>query len=469
MSTLSTYILTYNCGRLPIHPPSLSPHLLSALPPSAPPPDILVLHLQELAPVAYSFLGGSYLTPYLSPFRYAVALTAAALNSSADYINIVTRNVGMTAMMVFVLRDQTSQVRWLETAGVGVGVLGMGNKGAVGVRMGWLIGDGTVELTFVSAHLAAMEEALERRNEDWKSIVRGLVFTPVSPTAVRKTTTQRLPLEPSTSDTEPLLPASGKPEDDSIPPMSGLYTPNSHLIVAGDLNYRTSTTRPTPTAHLSYPQPTKDEDKPEHYSHLLEKDQLTPERLAYRTCHGLLEAPITFPPTYKYSLRARSHASLNKATAHDEDEESHWFWSPHRYPSWCDRILYLPIPPWAEHHKPPSQPPPQIQVQSYKALPLMATSDHRPVACAFSISAIPIPEPSEQELSEYEGKGDVRLVPPYGLDALWREKRAAARRTEVVVGVLAYLALTWEGRGVLVAILCGAVGGWAVVRSLVDK
>lgn len=357
----------------------------------------------------------------------------------------------MTAIMVFVLRDQTSQVRWLETAGVGVGVHETGNKGAVAVRMGWSIGDETLETCFVSAHLAPMEDALQRRNEDWKNIVRGLVFTPVSPTAVRKRTSQRLSQEPSSDDTEPLFPPTGEVQENSIPPMTGIYTPKSHLIFAGDLNYRTSSTKPSENAYLTWPQPTKNTSAPEHYSHLLFSDQLTSERLAGRTLHGLNEAPIDFPPTYKYSEKARS-------TASDSNASEYWDWSKHRYPSWCDRILYLDMPPWMKQSR--------IQVYGYKALPLMATSDHRPVACSFSIPAKLISEATEEE--EEEAKEDVRLVPPFGIDPLWREKRETARMKEIVVGIASYLVLTWEGKGILIAIVFGALGGWAIIGNLLQ-
>ena len=37
---------------------------------------------------------------------------------------------------------------------------------------------------------------------------------------------------------------------------------------------------------------------------------------------------------------------------------------------------------------------------------------------------------------------------------------------EVVVGLACYLGLTWEGRGLLFAVVVGAVGGWVVVKSL---
>ncbi|KAL9133054.1 MAG: hypothetical protein Q9175_005774, partial [Cornicularia normoerica] len=60
MSTLKIYAVTFNCGRELIDPSVFSNHLFSALAnPTA--PDILVLCLQEIAPIAYSFLGGSFL------------------------------------------------------------------------------------------------------------------------------------------------------------------------------------------------------------------------------------------------------------------------------------------------------------------------------------------------------------------------------------------------------------------------
>ncbi|MCJ1276664.1 hypothetical protein MMC21_004471 [Puttea exsequens] len=463
MTALSPYVITFNCGRQPIDPPSLATHLFSALPSPQSAPDIIVLCLQELAPIAYSFLGGSYLVPYLSPIRHAVTLAAKSLDN-ADYVNVISRNVGMTAIMAFMLRDQTAQIIWLETAEVGVGLWEMGNKGAIGIRMGYSVGEETLDMTFVSAHLAPMEDALQRRNEDYKNIVRGLVFTSVSPTAVRKTTAQRIPQENS-NDSDPLLPTSLN--DESIPPMSGLYTPTSHLFLAGDLNYRTSSIKPPETAYLTWPQPTQDANALEHYSHLLAYDQLTPERKAGRTCHGLQEAAIDFPPTYKYSDKARALASLGtKGGDNGTNEPDVWLWAKHRYPSWCDRVLYLDLPSWFPPVSAASDHPANIQIHGYQALPLLPSSDHRPVACAFSIPAVPLPEPSEEQ--EAEAESDVRIVPPFGINPMWRERRQSARMKEVVVGLASYLALTWEGRGILLAILCGAMGGWALVKSLIE-
>ncbi|KAL9124124.1 MAG: hypothetical protein Q9175_008259, partial [Cornicularia normoerica] len=268
----------------------------------------------------------------------------------------------------------------------------------------------------------------------------------------------RLPQE-SSNDTEPLLQASRG--EDSIPPMSGLYAPTSHLIFAGDLNYRTSSTKPLADAYVTWPQPSSDTNSKLHYSQLLPSDQLKREMQAGKTCHGLQEALVDFPPTYKYSDEARSTAASQQ---NDGDEDgSHWYWAKHRWPSWCDRVLYLDMPSWMKSKNPAAR----VEVPGYKALPLMVTSDHRPVACSFSIPAEALPEPSKEEEGR-DAKPDVRLVPPFSLNPLWMEQRQAARTKEVMVGIGAYLGLTWEGRGILFAIIAGALGGWAAIRTLLQ-
>lgn len=224
MADLEVYCVTFNCARLLVKPEVFARHLFDASPRS--PPDLLIISLQEIAPIAYSFLGGSYLAPYFDRIRHAVNIAAASWDN-ASYVNIITRNVGMTAITLFVLREQPQHIKWIETAGVGVGLYGMGNKGAVGLRIGYATNNGILELAAVAAHLAPMEGALERRNKDWERICRGLVFTPLD-----ESTQPRLPSNDSndSDDNAPLL-----REDPSNSPMpsSGLYTPNSHIILAG--------------------------------------------------------------------------------------------------------------------------------------------------------------------------------------------------------------------------------------------
>ncbi|KAL8954196.1 MAG: hypothetical protein Q9183_007272, partial [Haloplaca sp. 2 TL-2023] len=284
---LKILIVTFNCGRELIKPNAFAQHLSDTLE-SSPRPDIIVFSLQEVAPVAYSFLGGSYLSPYFQSFRHAVDVAAKALGGVAKYVNIITRNVGMTACMVLILDELQEQIQWIETGDVGLGMHEMGNKGAVGVRLGYAVpnDDEVMDLTFVAAHLAPMEDGLERRNDDWKNIVRGLVFAPINGRSKQDPSSAE-PNEEEESET--LLQNQRRPQ--------GIYTPTSHLLLAGDLNYRTSHTKPLPLDHLNFPQPTRDISDPRHFSHLLQNDQLSPERKEDRTCHGFSEAAIRFPPT----------------------------------------------------------------------------------------------------------------------------------------------------------------------------
>ncbi len=177
---------------------------------------------------------------------------------------------------------------------------------------------------------------------------------------------------------------------------------------------------------------------------------------------------MDFPPSYKYSERARRDVDGGGRVDMDEEGKS-WGWARHRWPSWCDRVLFLGMPSWGVEGGGE-----EVVVRGYTVLPLVPSSDHRRVVCCVDIPSRGIPTPPA---SAYDGGDDgsgglkkedrVRLHPPFELDPGWRERRAWARRREVVVGLGAWLALTWEGRGVLLAILAGGVGGWAVVGGLV--
>lgn len=408
MAELSIYLLTFNCARALVQPQLFAAHLFDGLAQDGLLPDILVISLQEIAPIAFSFLGGSFLTPYFDALREAVALVAK------EHVNIISRNLGMTAIMVFVKAPES--ILSIETAGVGLGFLEMGNKGAVGVRLGY---DETL-LTFVAAHLAPMEDAVLRRNEDWKNIVKGLVFVREDQ-GVSNEREEDVPLLQGFAD--------GTNSGD------GIYSPKSHLFVGGDLNYRVSEVKPSPEDFAKFPQPTDGRDSPNHFMTLLERDQLSQQRERHNTLHGLIEADITFPPTYKL-LPSKN--------------DSQWNWASHRWPSWCDRILYLEPPRWMKD---------RIRVLQYSALPQLDTSDHRPVMLAFSMSSRPIPEPPSNQ-------DDIRVHPPFSIEPDWKSRRAMARKLEMAVGLAAYLVLTWEGNGLLLATIIGGMGGWLVIRSL---
>nr|XP_001396819.2 inositol 5-phosphatase [Aspergillus niger CBS 513.88] len=427
MDSLLLYILTFNCARNPVDVDRFSRHFFDALPrtegsssPAA--PEFIVLSLQEIAPIAYAFLGGSFLTPYFSALTQVVD-RAVAQYWDVHYVNLVTDNSGMTGLMVFARSDVADQVSSIDTARVGFGVQQMGNKGAVGARIAYRgaasAGD-PLDLTFAAAHLAPMEHAVEQRNEDWRSLVERLVFS-YSPAAGRE-----IPDTANAEENAPLLRQSQEGH-------RGIYTPTSYLFLAGDLNYRTSNVSPRPDDHSRFPRADVDPSDPQHYSHLLKQDQLSREMEQSRCFHGLSEAPITFPPTYKYTLAARQAAN--------------WKWTRTRWPSWCDRVLYLDSPPGTSKRG-------QVKPLKYDALPLFPTSDHRAVALAVSIPA-----------QSVRLEDATQTAVPFPIDPEWETKRDAARRKELAVGFLAYLALTWEGNGLLLASAVGLLGAWLVLRS----
>ncbi|CBY02078.1 hypothetical protein IAQ61_006663 [Plenodomus lingam] len=414
------YLVTFNCARELVDPQSLAPCFFDALPKEAPVPDLIAISLQEIAPIAYSFLGGSYLKPYFDRLTTVVQL-AANLRSHGELVHVATRSLGMTGLMIFATAKFAQRIKHIQSAGAGVGFSNMGNKGAVAMRLGISCpgSQTTLELTFSAAHLAPMESNIEARNKDWEILVRNLVFIngDDSPYSFAR--------EEKVCDAPEELPADH----------NGLFTTGNHVFFYGDLNYRTHDSPPDEEAYKLFPQRTASESSEAHFSHLLKHDQLTREKAAKRTLHYFEELPINFPPTYKYAMSKGQNLSVPKRTLAVDDED--WQWSKHRYPSWCDRILYLP-----------SHSSSGLEPQIYTALPVQPTSDHRPVALSLRVD--------DKPLAAYES--DAPWQPPFPINPQWKDRRDAARRWEIIVGVLSYLTLTGKGNAILVTLL-GALAG----------
>lgn len=94
-----------------------------------------------------------------------------------------------------------------------------------------------------------------------------------------------------------------------------------------------------------------------------------------------------------------------------------------------------------------------LDVHGYDALAVQPTSDHRPVTLSVTI---PLRKP----------KATAGVKPPFAMRKDWRERRDAARRYEVLVGIASYLALTWEGEMVLAATIAGILGGYVALRAM---
>ncbi|PSK60628.1 hypothetical protein B9Z65_778 [Elsinoe australis] len=458
MSDLDCCVVTFNCARELIDTSFFARSLHDAISTSGGPPDLLVLALQEIAPIAYSFIGGPYLTPYFSRFEDAVdQFMDIWRGTTIRYELVQTLNVGMTGLMVFAQPDITRNFTRIETASVRVGDYELGNKGAAGIRIGYRPSsqDTDIPLTFIGAHLAPSESAWERRNTDWATIASNMIFSAPSPSS---STSRPKPLSsPSTTsstESQPLLSSSTQISSLSHRTIYAPH-PSSLLLLAGDLNYRTSDLRPHPEDHKTWPSPHHANSNPQlpssPFAPLLATDQLLRETSKGRTFHGLTESKVTFPPTYKYSdaaqRAARMGAELGAAGAGTSSESAdldldlkgtEGAWAKHRVPSWCDRILYRG----------------RVKVGKYDALPVQPSSDHRPVVLRF-----------EADVTGAQQGGVELEASPYRIDPDWERRRERSRAKELGVGVLAYLVLTWEGRVLLLGTVVAVVGLGAMGRS----
>ncbi len=408
--------------------------------------------------------------------------TASLVGSKTPYTLVRAKNVGMTAILLFA-RDPAA-IRSIEEAECGFGAADMGNKGAVGLRVTWQQQphDAPTEVTFVAAHLAAMEWNLKKRNANWRAIVAGLTFanpltvlpanlippatttpdrsgagdTTAPPTGDSPDPSEEEEEEEEDSAAEPLLPDSQSPSELTTSPAIrtlSLFKPTSHLFLAGDLNYRTSLTTPPPLAPFPSFSPSS---RQYHALVFAQHDQLTQERLANRTLHGMSEAPVKFGPTYKFDvLPDWPEGTAGRPLGETEElGEVPWRFAPHRWPGWTDRVLYLD---GFGGEK-------VVEVLAYKALPVVRSSDHRAVGFRARVGPVVVPEGVEVEGEDEDEGGvvDPRVRLPVAVDVHAWERRAAARRKELVLGWSALVWSTREGAMFLGTVLLLGVGGWWV-------
>ncbi|ATY61107.1 inositol 5-phosphatase [Cordyceps militaris CM01] len=469
-STVDLLFLTFNCAKALINTPVFANHLEAAFGQNATDlPDLIVLSLQEVAPLSYAFIGDYFLRPYIERFDTAINQAASQhvlkhevpdLVSATEratqrkrYELMKSKNVGYTAILLFA--KDSSRIRDIKESEVGFGAADMGNKGAVGLRTVYDAGEsGSAELTFVATHLAAMEWNLPRRNANWASIMRCMTFGDPLPLLELMRSGSPPPSDGGTQEEGAGLLQGERnlPDFDMLQKQLqelSLFKPTSHLFVGGDLNYRISTSSPPPNAAF----PSLDAGSDNYYPRFFDLDQLTREKAAGRTMHGLTEAPVHFPPTYKYDVLETDGKDG------DTMDPVPWRFAPHRYPSWTDRILYMDLPSWVAPEQGRS-----IKVHAYDALPLMRTSDHRPVFLRIEAPMLSLSDltPTTESLAT---STDPRVRLPTELDPEAWERRAAARRRELLLGWSMFLWSTKEGACILATFLVASLSAYWVYRS----
>ncbi|GAA5954018.1 hypothetical protein JCM3765_000725 [Sporobolomyces pararoseus] len=330
----------------------LNPTLLDGVSKGAA-PDLVAVGFQEMIPLHLALAGftSTALDLHQDKIRKAIERTHSAVEKEGVTYSLVSRkSLGGIALLVYSNdKTLTEKLQSVQVATAGCGIFNlMGNKGAVGIRL--KLKTEETSWTFVTAHLAAHQNKVERRNRDWKEIVERLVFV----------------------DEE-----GGKGE-------RNLYE-TGHLFVFGDLNYRISLTSPRKLAphllshHVStLVSPVSDSSSvSSSLSTILPHDQLQQQLRQGKTLHHLSEGQINFPPTYKFKPgTVDTYKDFKK-----------------RIPGWCDRILYA-VPTTEEG---------DFEVELYRSDMNFTASDHKPVTALFNIpspsSSVSLPFKSPYSIS----------------------------------------------------------------------
>lgn len=425
-----------------------------------------------------AFIGSHALYPYFRSYELAVDIAAAMFVAEEErqlrlkgrtYKLVTTRNVGMTGIMLFAC--EPAAVRNLQAAEVGFGAGDMANKGAVGLRTLYEKQDAdghivaSTELTFVSAHLEAMEWNLDRRNKNWESIVSGLLFEDPKKFAERPSLHPTLHGSEDPDEEQNLL---GRDSTEKALRDISIYKPGAHLFVAGDLNYRLSKTSPAPGSVF----PTTDPESPNYYANFLTRDQLAAEKSAGRTLHGLSEAAIKFPPTYKLEPSPKSKPQTELGRIGDEGDEGDdvdevkWSWARHRWPGWCDRILFLDIPWWVREGEGVGKAA-KMKITTYDALPAVRSSDHRAVFLRLQVpmldpdSLAPTESACEREQSAvWDEPVNPRIKLPFSVDFRSWEHRAMVKKWESTIGWSMLISQSKQGIMVFITVLLVGLGAW---------
>jgi phosphatidylinositol-bisphosphatase len=302
------------------------------------------------------------------PWRDSVQ---ALLDTHGSYVCVVQRQLVGILLLVFVRADHANAIQNVQITSAGTGIAGVGgNKGGVAARFQLY----DTNICCVCCHLSAHEQNLEKRNAEYRAIMERVVFNPVGDDG-------------------------GNPAP-FVPTYPGLYpAPQSTTIMDhdvvfffGDLNYRIAL-RPEEVMRCI---------EAADWPYLASHDQLNSCRSMGFAFEPFSEAPLHFPPTYKYK-------PFENAYENDPDRPG----LLKRTPAWCDRILYRGN---------------GIRTRSYRRHEIFA-SDHRPVSGLFTVPIQQIDRERRQAV----------------YDRLWREMsrrenetipRLAVSENDIVLGTI---------------------------------
>jgi len=314
----------------------------------------------------------------LNPVKEKWELCCSEILGS-DYVLIRGHALQASHLAVYVHKAIQHLVNNVESRAVATGICNtLGNKGGIGITFSL----GRSTFCFLTAHLAAHQDQLDRRTNEFATISQE-VATMLKATSIDSQQGMKNSERESSSDKETLKTedqcsdevfvddaddednheerskcnrfccsnscSSMKKyclfccEDEYKDRSNPLLSTFDYVFWAGDLNYRINATRDVVDSLLAT----------NRYDILISNDQLSLLLQFEKTFAGFREGAITFRPSYKYDKGTDVYDTSTKR----------------RVPSWTDRILYKSTP--------------QVELISYFAAQEVRSSDHRPVYASF--------------------------------------------------------------------------------------
>ncbi|KXN92908.1 Inositol polyphosphate 5-phosphatase OCRL-1 [Leucoagaricus sp. SymC.cos] len=263
-------------------------------------PDIFALGFQELDLSTEALI---YSTGTAREDAWCLAIFAALGEKAIHYEKLASKQlVGMLIVIVVkkALRNYFGDV---QVSSAGSGILGlMGNKGATAVRLTFMppidvdegLGapssdnkqsedepsndeneTGVLTLTFINAHLAAFDEMVDRRNQDFHEISRRLTFPRI---------VDGVELTPYEDDYNP---------QEGAPTTINIY--ETDVLFWLDLNYRVD------ISDAEFRQLLVEKDWNDKLQVLIRYDQLKKSMSNGKAFKGFTEHPITYFPSYRFA------------------------------------------------------------------------------------------------------------------------------------------------------------------------
>lgn len=436
-------------------------------------PDIYAVGFQELLPLRLAFADSNSAkevrTHTAREIRRSVRHHAAITRADGmyppgagpeDYTLIGEAHLVGISLFVFG-RDRSgvpARVKEVRVTTASTGFFNLlGNKGAVAIRIvleSPTTSTGPVPLspavtneviTLVCAHLTAHDHNVSRRNQDFRTIVRRLAFTPdtaitlpsvgapptskvdqasgVDTEALQEHYSQAAQGKESTATTRTRVTAVHREGSGSKSALDeqtyGLYDCH-HTFFLGDLNYRIAIGKKG--GGLSKEDVRRKIKQGDHH-YLAKHDQLTEQVRKGKAFHGFIEFPLSeapFGPTYKFkplrNFKAEEKdgspgdgndgavATKDKVDTSAQGQEL----SAKKVPGWTDRILWVSnnkgsgsdgrTSIGSKKGKDATASLHGIEVELYRSIMGNTISDHKPVTL---LASLPRPERWSTSLAPY--------------------------------------------------------------------